>query len=51
MVLTLKPEYAGSVLEIIRYETLNIAFDTNTVDSSEYEYYYNVGFNWAFDAI
>jgi hypothetical protein len=46
---TLKPEYIGQVLEIIRYETLNIKFDTNIVDTSEYETYYNLGFQWAFE--
>ena len=49
MAVALKPEYIGQVLEIIRYESLNITFDTNIVDPSEYEYYYNVGFDWAFD--
>ncbi len=49
MILTLKPEYVGSVLEIIRYETLNIKFDTNEVAPDQYLYYYEVGFDWAFD--
>ena len=49
MTYTLKPEYIGEILEIIRYETLNIKFDTNAVDPSEYEYFYNTGFDWAFD--
>jgi hypothetical protein len=49
MTYTLKPEYVGDVLEIIRYEVLDIKFDTNTVDPSEYERYYNQGFEWAFD--
>jgi hypothetical protein len=49
MTYTLKPEYVGTILEIIRYETLNITFDTNIVDPSEYEHYYNIGFDWVFD--
>jgi hypothetical protein len=49
MTYTLKPECVGEILEIIRYETLNVKFDTNIVDPIEYEYYYNIGFDWAFD--
>jgi hypothetical protein len=49
MTFTLKPEYIGCILEIIRYETLNIKFDANIVDPIEYEHYYNLGFDWAFD--
>jgi hypothetical protein len=49
MILTLKPEYVGSVLEIIRYETQNIKFDTNIVSPDEYPYYYEIGFDWVFD--
>lgn len=45
----LKPEYVGEILEIIRYETQNIKFDTNTTDPSEYPYYYEHGFDWAFE--
>lgn len=49
MTLTIKPEYVGEVFEIIRYETLDIKFDTNTVDPNDYERYYNQGFEWVFD--
>lgn len=49
MTYTLKPECVGEILEIIRYETLNVKFDTNIVDPIEYEYYYSLGFDWAFD--
>lgn len=49
MTLTLKPEYQGEILEIIRYETANQKFDTNEVTPDQYEYYYHLGFDWAFD--
>jgi hypothetical protein len=49
MILTLKPEYVGDILEIIRYEKQNVKFDTNVISSEEYQYYYDIGFDWAFD--
>lgn len=46
----LKEEYVGTILEIIR-EEMKIVFDTNIVPESEYEVFYNIGFDWAFDKI
>ena len=45
---TLKPELIDELLEIIR-EGSPIIFDTKVVSPSEYEFYYNSGFQWAFD--
>jgi len=46
----LKPEYVGTIMEIIR-EEMKIVFDTNIEPEDKYEYYYNIGFDWAFDKI
>lgn len=46
----LKAEYVGTIMEIIRDE-MRIVFDTNIEPESRYEYYYNIGFEWAFDKI
>jgi hypothetical protein len=47
---TLKPAYVGTIMEIIRDE-MKIVFDTNIEPEDRYEYFYNVGFDWAFDII
>lgn len=44
----LKPEYEGTIMEIIRDE-MKIVFDTNIEGPETYEYYYNMGFQWAFE--
>lgn len=44
----LKPELSGAILEIIRSGS-SIVFDTNTADPETYEYFYNAGFDWAFN--
>jgi hypothetical protein len=49
MTYTIKPEYMGTILEICSYKYENKIFDTNTVDPSQYEKYYNEGFDWAFE--
>lgn len=46
----LKPEYVGTIMEIIR-EEMKIVFDTTIEPQEKYEYYYNIGFDWAFDTI
>lgn len=46
--LTIKPEYQGEIMERLN-DDFYIMFDTNTADPSEYEYYYNNGFDFAFD--
>jgi|688.fasta_scaffold2348117_2 hypothetical protein len=48
MTLTIKAEFVGEILEILRGD-IRLVFDTNTVDPSEYQYYYDTGFDWAFD--
>jgi hypothetical protein len=47
---TLKPEYVGTIMEIIRDE-MRIVFDTNIEPEDTYPYYYEIGFDWAFDKI
>ena len=47
--LILKPEYENCVLEYIRYEIVNIIFNTGIVPPEDYLYYYNSGFDWAFE--
>ena len=49
MTYTIKQEYMGTILEIQSYRYENKIFDTNVVDPSEYEKYFNEGFDWAFD--
>lgn len=49
MTLTIKPEYIGEVLEIIRYEILNQKLDTNEITPDQYQHYYDLGFDWVFD--
>ena len=46
----LKAEYVGTIMEIIRDE-MRIVFDTTIEPEDRYDYYYNVGFEWAFDKI
>ncbi len=46
----LKPEYVGTIMEIIR-EEIHIVFDTNIEPEDRYEYFYNMGFVWAFEKI
>lgn len=48
MTLTIKAEFVGEILEILR-DDIRLVFNTNTVDPSEYQYYYNTGFSWVFD--
>lgn len=47
---TLKEEYVGTIMEIIRDE-MRIVFNATIEPESRYEYFYNHGFNWAFDKI
>ncbi len=46
----LKPEYVGTVMERIINESI-IVFDTKIEPESRYEYFYNHGFDWAFEII
>ena len=46
--LTLKPEYVGEVMEIMR-DDIHKVFDTNVEGPETYEYFYEIGFDWAFD--
>lgn len=46
---SIKQEYVGYILEIHSYKYSNKIFDTNIIDPSEYETYYNKGFDWVFD--
>lgn len=46
----LKPEYEGTIMEILTDET-RIVFDTTIEPSSRYPYFYEVGFTWCFDKI
>lgn len=46
----LKTEYVGTIMEIIR-EEIKLVFDTNTEPEDRYEYFYEHGFDWAFDKI
>lgn len=48
MTLTIKPEYVGEVIEIIR-NSMNIVLDTNLVLPEDYTHYYDNGFDWVFD--
>lgn len=49
MTYTIKQENMGTILRIQSYRYDNKIFDTNLVDPSEYEKYFNEGFDWAFD--
>ena len=49
MTYTIKPEYVGEIFELIREGVLVCIFDTNTTDPSEYEHFYNIGFDWVFN--
>jgi hypothetical protein len=46
----LKTEYVVTIMEIIR-EEMKIVFDTTIEPQEKYEYFYNIGFDWAFDII
>jgi hypothetical protein len=46
----LKPEYVGTIMEIIRDE-MRIVFDTTIESEDKYPYFYEIGFNWAFENI
>ncbi|CAB5187392.1 hypothetical protein UFOVP163_40 [uncultured Caudovirales phage] len=46
----LKAEYVGTIMEIIRDE-IRVVFDTTTEPEDRYEYFYNTGFEWAFETI
>jgi hypothetical protein len=46
----LKPEYEGTIMEIIRDE-MKIVFDTTLEPSSTYPHFYDMGFTWCFDKI
>jgi hypothetical protein len=46
----LKTEYVGTIMEIIRDE-IKLVFDTTIEPESRYEYFYNHGFDWAFETI
>lgn len=46
--LTLKPEYVDQIIELIR-DDFYAVFNTITADPSEYPYYYQSGFAFAFD--
>lgn len=46
----LKAEYVGTIMEIIRDE-IKVVFDTTIEPESRYEYFYNSGFEWAFENI
>ena len=46
----LKSEYVGTIMEIIRDE-IKVVFDTTIEPESRYEYFYNSGFEWAFENI
>jgi len=48
--LTLKQEYIGTVLEIMRDDRYE-KFDTNIEPQERYQYFYEVGFDFAFDKI
>lgn len=47
---TLKEEYVGTIMEILRDET-RIVFDTTIEPDWTYPYFYEVGFDWAFNKI
>lgn len=44
----LKPDYVGTIMEILMDE-MRIVFDTNIETEDRYEYFYNIGFDWAFE--
>ena len=46
----LKAEYVGTIMEIIRDE-MKIVFNTIIEPEDRYEYFYNIGFDWAFENI
>lgn len=46
----LKQEYIGLVLEIIKKD-LDVKFDTNIEPEDRYEYFYSIGFDYAFDVL
>jgi hypothetical protein len=46
----LKTEYVGAIMEIIR-DDMRIVFDTTIEPTERYEYFYNAGFDWAFETI
>jgi hypothetical protein len=46
----LKQECVGQIMEIIR-EDIRLIFDTNIEPEDRYEYFYNHGFNWAFEPL
>ena len=46
----LKKEYVGTIMEIIRDE-MRIVFDTTIEPDWSYPYFYEVGFEWAFEPI